>query len=327
MAISRHTLAAIALAALGAGGLWFAARLPDEAPPPRASAIVTTPQRVAPETPRIVADTSHTAPIVHLPVDWTQLCRPQPWRSGGAVVVHRWRDADGVLHYGDEQPPDGARDVLTIAATVPWLAGRVDELKDWKQCSLLAVESDRMRRWYRPGLLLIGDAAHVMSPVGGNGINYAVQDAAAEEGLQGTHQDVVTDRQRSDDPLFLSVGGDQRDAGGQGFSRAQILEAQLEPVELQSTAFGAPRAEEEIGRVFEARAEQAGQAEHLALVELERDVAQRPAGEPVQGDLDLALEQVVRAGLEDLQVPSDDHAHELRLDGVTAIEIEATLAR
>jgi 2-polyprenyl-6-methoxyphenol hydroxylase-like FAD-dependent oxidoreductase len=67
----------------------------------------------------------------------------------------------------------------TIAGIMPWLAGRVDELVDWKQCSLLAVESDRMPRWYRSGLLLIGDAAHIMSPVGGNGINYAVQDAAA----------------------------------------------------------------------------------------------------------------------------------------------------
>jgi 2-polyprenyl-6-methoxyphenol hydroxylase-like FAD-dependent oxidoreductase len=66
-----------------------------------------------------------------------------------------------------------------IAATVPWLHERVHELQDWKQCSLLAVESDRLPRWYRPGLLLIGDAAHVMSPIGGNGINYAVQDAAA----------------------------------------------------------------------------------------------------------------------------------------------------
>jgi 2-polyprenyl-6-methoxyphenol hydroxylase-like FAD-dependent oxidoreductase len=62
---------------------------------------------------------------------------------------------------------------------MPWLRGRVDELREWKQCSLLAVESDRLPRWYRRGLLLIGDAAHVMSPVGGNGINYAVQDAAA----------------------------------------------------------------------------------------------------------------------------------------------------
>jgi 2-polyprenyl-6-methoxyphenol hydroxylase-like FAD-dependent oxidoreductase len=42
---------------------------------------------------------------------------------------------------------------------------------------LLSVESDRLRRWYRPGLLLIGDAAHVVSPVGGVGINLAIQDA------------------------------------------------------------------------------------------------------------------------------------------------------
>jgi 2-polyprenyl-6-methoxyphenol hydroxylase-like FAD-dependent oxidoreductase len=67
----------------------------------------------------------------------------------------------------------------TIAGMKPWLADRVDVLQDWKQCSLLAVESDRLPRWYRPGLLLIGDAAHIMSPIGGNGINYAVQDAAA----------------------------------------------------------------------------------------------------------------------------------------------------
>src|SRR6266568_330460 len=45
------------------------------------------------------------------------------------------------------------------------------------EISVLAVESTRVQRWYRPGLLLIGDAAHVMSPIGGVGINYAVQDA------------------------------------------------------------------------------------------------------------------------------------------------------
>lgn len=64
-----------------------------------------------------------------------------------------------------------------LAKLVPQLADRVDELKDWKQISVLSVESDRLPRWYRPGLLLIGDAAHVMSPVGGVGINYAIQDA------------------------------------------------------------------------------------------------------------------------------------------------------
>ena len=54
---------------------------------------------------------------------------------------------------------------------------RVQQLEDWSQVAFLSVESNRLSRWYRPGLLLIGDAAHVMSPVGGVGINYAVQDA------------------------------------------------------------------------------------------------------------------------------------------------------
>ena len=71
-----------------------------------------------------------------------------------------------------------------FAELIPEFAGRVGSLTDWKQVSLLSVESSRCERWYRPGLLLIGDAAHVMSPVGGVGINYAIQDAvAAANGL------------------------------------------------------------------------------------------------------------------------------------------------
>ena len=65
----------------------------------------------------------------------------------------------------------------SFAELVPEFADRVEHLKDWKQVSLLSVESSRCPRWYKPGLLLIGDAAHVMSPVGGVGINYAIQDA------------------------------------------------------------------------------------------------------------------------------------------------------
>ena len=64
-----------------------------------------------------------------------------------------------------------------IAHLLPDFADRVACIKEWKQISVLSVESSRLRRWYRPGLLLIGDAAHVMSPVGGVGINYAIQDA------------------------------------------------------------------------------------------------------------------------------------------------------
>lgn len=65
----------------------------------------------------------------------------------------------------------------TVGELAPEIAGRLDEITDWRQVSLLSVESNRLPRWYRPGLLLIGDAAHTMSPVGGVGINYAIQDA------------------------------------------------------------------------------------------------------------------------------------------------------
>ncbi len=65
----------------------------------------------------------------------------------------------------------------SIAEVMPRFSDRMENLKDWSQVSLLSVESDRLTRWYRPRLLLIGDAAHVMSPVGGVGINYAIQDA------------------------------------------------------------------------------------------------------------------------------------------------------
>ena len=64
-----------------------------------------------------------------------------------------------------------------VAELVPWLGDRVGQLDDWKDVTVLSVESSRLTRWHKPGLLLIGDAAHVMSPVGGLGINYAIGDA------------------------------------------------------------------------------------------------------------------------------------------------------
>jgi 2-polyprenyl-6-methoxyphenol hydroxylase-like FAD-dependent oxidoreductase len=67
----------------------------------------------------------------------------------------------------------------TILELSPWLGDRVNELKSWDDVKLLTVAVDRLEKWYRPGLLCIGDAAHAMSPVGGVGINLAVQDAVA----------------------------------------------------------------------------------------------------------------------------------------------------
>ena len=66
-----------------------------------------------------------------------------------------------------------------VAAVAPFVADRVHELRTWDDVKLLSVTVDRLVKWYRPGLLCIGDAAHAMSPVGGVGINLAIQDAVA----------------------------------------------------------------------------------------------------------------------------------------------------
>jgi 2-polyprenyl-6-methoxyphenol hydroxylase-like FAD-dependent oxidoreductase len=85
-------------------------------------------------------------------------------------------------------PKDGHQKVMaagldafraSIVEIAPILSDRVDELASWDDIKLLTVKVDRLRQWYRPGLLCIGDAAHAMSPVGGVGINLAIQDAVA----------------------------------------------------------------------------------------------------------------------------------------------------
>ncbi len=72
-----------------------------------------------------------------------------------------------------------------IASLIPFLRDRVEELQDWKDIRLLTVAVDRLTQWSRPGLLCIGDAAHAMSPIGGVGINLAIQDAVAAANILG----------------------------------------------------------------------------------------------------------------------------------------------
>ncbi|MFN2433401.1 MAG: FAD-dependent oxidoreductase [Gemmatimonadota bacterium] len=98
------------------------------------------------------------------------LDRGESWQVG--LVIPKGSFAD--LRRGGIEALHRA--VLEIA---PWFEGRLGRLREWSDVSFLQVESDRLPRWWVPGLLLIGDAAHVMSPVGGVGINYAVQDAVA----------------------------------------------------------------------------------------------------------------------------------------------------
>jgi 2-polyprenyl-6-methoxyphenol hydroxylase-like FAD-dependent oxidoreductase len=83
-------------------------------------------------------------------------------------------------------------DLATIA---PFLRERTTELNDWNDVKLLSVAVDRLQQWWRTGLLCIGDSAHAMSPVGGVGINLAIQDAVAAANLLANPlvRDAVTD--------------------------------------------------------------------------------------------------------------------------------------
>lgn len=118
--------------------------------------------------------------------------------------------------------PKGSRDRLqregipafrdAVAQLAPFLGDRVDELLDWEPIKLLTVQVDRLRRWYRPGLLCIGDAAHAMSPIGGVGINLAIQDAVATANLlaaplragQPTVEDLQRVQQRREWPARMT---------------------------------------------------------------------------------------------------------------------------
>lgn len=98
------------------------------------------------------------------------LNRGEYWQCGYLI---RKGEFENIKTRGIEQFRE---DLVSVA---PFLRDRMHELPDWEPIKLLTVRIDRLRKWYRPGLLVIGDAAHAMSPVGGVGINLAIQDAVA----------------------------------------------------------------------------------------------------------------------------------------------------
>jgi 2-polyprenyl-6-methoxyphenol hydroxylase-like FAD-dependent oxidoreductase len=98
-----------------------------------------------------------------------------------------WQLAYVIPHQGFEAVKEAGLPAFgaAVAALAPALADRLGEISDWDAVKLLSVRVDRLRRWYRPGLLCIGDAAHAMSPAGGVGINLAIQDAVATANILG----------------------------------------------------------------------------------------------------------------------------------------------
>jgi 2-polyprenyl-6-methoxyphenol hydroxylase-like FAD-dependent oxidoreductase len=97
----------------------------------------------------------------------------------------------------------------------PFLGRRIEQLRDWDDVKLLSVQVDRLRQWWRSGFLAIGDAAHAMSPIGGVGVNLAVQDAVAAANQlagplrQGTaaDEDLRAIQARREGAVKLTQGG------------------------------------------------------------------------------------------------------------------------
>jgi 2-polyprenyl-6-methoxyphenol hydroxylase-like FAD-dependent oxidoreductase len=122
------------------------------------------------QLPRLTDDAVDDVMHIHLGDGWAmaRLDRGEYWQT--ACVIPKGA--------ADEIRAAGVRHLRqTVGRVMPNLAEHVGALDSWEQVHLLNVRTDRLSHWYRPGLLCIGDAAHAMSPIGGTGVNFAMQDA------------------------------------------------------------------------------------------------------------------------------------------------------
>ena len=129
-----------------------------------------------------------------MPIDvlWFRLPRADSapetlgYLGGGQIIIaidrgEYWQ-CGAIIDKGgfDRVQADGLPEFRSrVASAAPFLAASLDSLTGWDQVKLLSVRANRLRQWWLPGLLCIGDAAHAMSPVGGIGVNYAIADAVA----------------------------------------------------------------------------------------------------------------------------------------------------
>lgn len=127
--------------------------------------------------PRIQSDPDETMGRIEAGHMLVAIDRGAQWQFGYVIAKGTIED---IRRQGLAAFRDG------IARLAPYVADRVGALDDWDKIKLLTVQVNRLKCWYRPGLLCIGDAAHAMSPVGGVGINLAVQDAVAAANLLAT---------------------------------------------------------------------------------------------------------------------------------------------
>jgi 2-polyprenyl-6-methoxyphenol hydroxylase-like FAD-dependent oxidoreductase len=121
-------------------------------------------------------DPSETAGRINFGKMLVMLDRGDYWQC--AFVIRK----DGFAALREKGLDAFRRDIVQIA---PFLHDRAPEVRDWDDVKLLTVAVDRLEKWWRPGLLCIGDCAHAMSPVGGVGINLAIQDAVAAGNILG----------------------------------------------------------------------------------------------------------------------------------------------
>jgi len=123
---------------------------------------------------RLDSDPSQTLGRVAAGVIFIMINRGDYWQCGFVI-------AKGKL---DQLRAEGLNEFRKrITEIAPFTLGRTREVQSWDDIKLLTVKVDRLKRWYRDGLLCIGDSAHAMSPIGGVGINLAIQDAVATANL------------------------------------------------------------------------------------------------------------------------------------------------